>query len=127
MSFERSESRQNGRTELTWLTRYRGRFVMRSQRQSDLRSTDMFGQMDWLDAKLHPKLQLDGESIELAYQPVATDHGPGPLLVTFKARCIVRHHSGHLIYTVDDLTFMPRAFAEFSNALRKVLDGNAHE
>ena len=38
----------------------------------------MFAQMDWLDTKLHPKLQLDGESIELAYQPVATDHGPVP-------------------------------------------------
>lgn len=83
--------------------------------------------MEWLDARSHPKLWLEGESIEVAYQPVDLDHGPDPLLATFKVQCIVRHYTGCFIYTADDVTMKPLAFGECARNLRQVLDGDAQK
>ena len=82
---------------------------------------------EWLDGKLHTRLVLDGERIEIVYQPVAIERGPGPPLATFKVQCNVRHYTGSLTYTADDLTMMPLAFAEFANDLQHVLDGGVQE
>jgi hypothetical protein len=87
----------------------------------------MLGPTEWLDSMLHPRLVLDGERVEVVYQPVAMDHGSGPPLATFKVQCNVRHHAGSLTYTADDLTMMPLAFAEFADNLKLVLDGGAQE
>jgi hypothetical protein len=87
----------------------------------------MLGPTEWLDGKLHTRLVLDGERIEIVYQPVAIERGPGPPLATFKVQCNVRHYTGSLTYTADDLTMMPLAFAEFANDLQHVLDGGVQE
>src|SRR5947209_7230040 len=82
----------------------------------------------WLDEMSHPILRLDHADIKLTYQSVTLDQGPGPDIVTFKAECVTSHSvTGSLVYTVDDLSFMPRVFTEFANDLKNVLDGNAQE
>lgn len=87
----------------------------------------IIGQMEWLDLGSHPRLALDGESIELAYQPVALDHGGGPLQCAFKVQCVVKHPTGLLTYTADDVTMFPEAFLQFAGDLQQVLDGVAQE
>lgn len=84
--------------------------------------------MEWLDDKLHPQLRLDHADIEVTYQPVALDEGPGPDIVMFKAESVAHHSvTGKLVYTAHDLSFMPSVFLEFADALRAVLDGAARE
>jgi hypothetical protein len=83
--------------------------------------------MDWLDLKSHPRLVLDGEDIEVAYQPVALDHGGGPIQGAFKVQCVVKHLTGALVYTADDVTMEPPVFAEFAGDLKQVLDGIAQD
>ncbi len=83
--------------------------------------------MEWLDLNSHPRLLLDGEGIELAYQPVSLDHGGGPILGTFKVRCDVRHSTGRFVYVADDVTIEPCVFREFACDLKQVLDGKARE
>jgi hypothetical protein len=84
--------------------------------------------MEWLDANLYPLLRLDHASIKLTYQAVSPDQGPGPDIVTFKVECAARHSTtGSLVYTVDDLSFMPSEFFEFADALKGVLDGDVQE
>ena len=83
--------------------------------------------MDWLDDLSHPILRLDGESIEVVYQPVTHDPGPGTLIATFRVQCLVRHPTGTLIYSADDLSMFPSAFAEFARDLKRVLDGDEPE
>jgi hypothetical protein len=85
----------------------------------------MPGPTKWLEEGLFPRVVLDGERIELAYQPVTLDQGPGPVLATFRVECVVRHHTGSVVYTADDLTMPPGAFAEFAADLKQVLDGGA--
>lgn len=84
--------------------------------------------MEWLDYNLSPRLRLDHADIELTYQAVSPDRGPGPEIVTFKAECVARHSvTGRLVYTADDLAFLPSVFADFARGLGSVLDGKSQE
>lgn len=84
--------------------------------------------MEWLAENSNPMLRLDYADIELTYQAVALQYGPGPDIVTFKAECVMRPGAGaKLIYTTDELSFMPSMFGTFNEDLEAILNGKGQE
>lgn len=81
----------------------------------------------WLN-ETYPKAILGGHRIEVAYQAVSVDYGPGPVIATFKVLCVIQHSmSGFVQYYADDLSFMDETFGTFADNLKRVLDGKAVE
>ena len=89
--------------------------------------SEMLEQVEWLDLTLHPRLVLEAESIELAYQLIGLQHPAGEMRINFRVLCVVCYHAGRFAYTSDSPIIRPQAFAEFGRDLKKVLSGDPRE
>lgn len=81
---------------------------------------------EWVEKSLHPLLRLDGEEIEIEYEPLSVDgDGDSPAFVQFRVECVIPHSlRGRLVYTADDLYFACRVFNDFTSGLKAILEGH---